>query len=267
MKKIKVILSALAISSVSANLAQATVIIVQEDFAGLASEDLAGTTPTIGSGTWIGDTGFKADGSISLGGNSSASLDIGSVINDAKGTANGLFELTTTLAPSGGTWYSIGFGQEAAPNTGAHFLSQNSIGSLILRNTGEIDMWAGNGFTPNGLTAIGNSNAIDGPNEASGLTRTFTIEVDVRTWDGSTDFGTVSYYDSILGALGSFAYTAASATSQGDPVWNSITLSGPNNAAGTYSDLTLTQITVPEPSSTALLGLGSLALILRRRRN
>ena len=267
MKTKRIILSALAISSVSATLTQASVIIIQENFAGAASSDLAGTTPTTGTGTWIGDAGFKADGSMSLGGNRSASLDLGSVINDAKGTADGLFQLTTTLAaPTSGAWYSIGFGQEAAPSTSAHFLGQNSIGSLILRSTGEIDMWAGNGFTPNGLTAIGNSNAIDGPDLTSGETRTFIIEVDLRNWDGVTDFGTVSYSDSVVGAIGSFAYTEASATSQGDPDWNSITLSGPNTAAGNYSSLTLTQITaVPEPGSVALLSLGALGILRRRR--
>lgn len=271
MFKMKLLLGVLAvIFSVSATSIHAQVIIFQEDFSGAATSDLNGTTPAIAptAASWVSEaTSINADGSTLFASNSLASFDIGNVINDTKGTPDGLFELTATLdQPSGNTgagnnWYSIGFSQDASPTTNSNFLGRNGVGSIILRSSGELDMWAGNGFTPNGLTPTGSSNTIDGPNGTTGP-RTLTVELDLRNWNGMDDFGTVTFSDSdIEGPVGTFNYTntpiLANTGELGsiptDPDFNSIMLSGSSAAGGTvgvYSSLTLTQMT----STVVLLG-------------
>lgn len=270
MKKPQLFLAALSLAAGISTSPTDAAILVQEDFSGLASSDLNGTAPDIGPGTWVSQaTSIKADGSTSYAGNSLAYLSLGNLINDAKGTASGLFELTVTLDhPTAGSWYSVGFGQPSAPSTTSHFLSRNGVATIILRTSGELDMWAGNGFTPNGLYATGSSNAIDGPNGTAGP-RTLTVELDLRDWNGTNNFGTVTYFDSQLGELGSYNYTNVAHSTSGnpetDPLFNSIMLSGSNGTVGNYSNLTLTQ--VPEPGSLALLGLGSLMVARRRRQS
>jgi len=260
MLKTKLLLGALALIFIASQTSIHAQIIFQEDFTGAADSALDGTTPTTGTGTWSSATSFSADGSVSLTANSLAAFDIGNVINDTKGTPDGLFELTATLErpdTGGNRWYSIGFSQAATPTTDNHFLSRNGVGTIILRNSGELDMWAGNGFTPNGLTPTGSSNIIDGPDGTEGA-RTLTVELDLRDWNGTTDFGTVTYFDSELGEVGTFNYTnepiLANTGELGsiptDPNFNSIIISGNSGTMGTYSSLTLTQIR----SATVLLG-------------
>ncbi len=237
-------------------------IIFQEDFDGAVGAGLDGTSPTIGTGTWSAASGFNADGTISLSGNSSASISIGDVINDAAGTPNGLFELSATLAPTVGTgnnWYSLGFSQLATPNNGMHFLNSNDgLGSILLRSNTEIDMFAGNGFTPNGMFPAGNTNLIDGPTIGPNTTepRVITIEIDLRNANGIDDFGTVTYFDSsqVDPEIGSFTYTNEAVLANTgelgntpeEPEFNTIMLSGNSPGGlvtgGTYSSLTLTQI-------------------------
>ena len=235
-------------------------IIVQEDFDGAETDSLDGTSPTIGTGTWLAASGFSANGSSVITSNSSASLPIGNVINNAAGSADGLFELTATLTQptsvsgvAANNWYSIGFSQDTAPASTSHFLDRNGIGSIILRSRGDLDMWAGNGFTPNGLNPSGNSNNFNGPDATDGA-RTITIEMHVRDANGTTNFGTVTYFDSqIEDPLFTFTYTnelSSAGIAATQPLFNSIMLS--SNAAGSgtsgvYSNLTLTQMVTASP--------------------
>ena len=167
MLKIKFALAALAFVVASTTLAHADVVIVQEDFSGAAGTSLNGVTPTFGPNTFIANDAFSADGTANLTANSLASLDIGDVINNASGTANGLFELTVTVdvegAPAGNAngFLSIGFGQTSTPSIDTNFISDNNgVGTLILRASGELDSFAGNGFTNIGNDSSG-ANVID----------------------------------------------------------------------------------------------------------
>ena len=76
-----------------------------------------------------------------------------------------------------------------------------------------------------------------------------------------TNFGTVTWTDSGLGAVNNLG-TAFALPNQSI---GAILVSGAANSTGTVSALTLSQI--PEPSALALLGLGGLALVYRRRRS
>lgn len=235
--------------------------IVTESFGG-DDTDLNGTTADTfasgitsagGSNTWAArPLAFQSDGDVvSVGGlDSTAYLDMGSYINDAKGTAAGLFTLSATLSPTtSGSWVSLGF--FSSPATTNAFTA-TGLGSIIYRSTGELDMWGGVG------TGTG---AVDGPDAQTG-DQLLTIVLDLTTHDNATDFGTVTWYQGTTGGteLGSYAYLA-------DNSFDAIGMSSSHNTNGGVSGLTLDDLTaVPEPSSTALLGLGGIALLLRRRK-
>jgi hypothetical protein len=228
-----------------------TGVIVAENFGGNGSGGLAGTgadtfspgiTAAGGSATWAANSGFKDNGSVSVN-KKAAYLNLGSYINNAKGTANGLFELTMTISETTGSWISVGFGQENTPSTDRDFtggtvvsptptLTTNGMGTIFYRAqtaspAGELDMVGG----------PGSGNAIDGPDDNTG-SRTLTVTLDLTPaggYNGTTNFGKVTWSDSVLGVLGSYTYTTARN-------FGSILITGSATTAGTISSLTLTQI-------------------------
>ncbi|MFZ9938525.1 MAG: hypothetical protein ACO3JG_15915, partial [Luteolibacter sp.] len=176
--------------------------LIQEDFGGAGvalngtSADAfdAGITSAGGSSVWVADSGFRDNGSVSVT-RRSAHLNLGSYINDAKGTANGKFELTMTISATTGSWISLGFSTLNAPATSNDFTqaAQSGLGTIIYRDTGELDMFIG--------PQTGGST--DGPDGNSGP-RTLTVTLDLTPaggYDGVTSFGTVTWTDSALGAV------------------------------------------------------------------
>ena len=186
-----------------------------------------------GSGTWNASTVFLQNGTL-LGGNGSASLNLGNFINNAKGTASGKFALTMTMSETSGGWVSMGFALGNTPSTAENFVSFNGVGTIIYRgqegitspNTnGELDMFGG----------INNTNAVDGLDLQTGF-RTLTATLDFTPtggYNGTTNFGTVSWSDSVLGQLGSYTYTVARN-------FNSLAIS--QVASGSINSLALYQI-------------------------
>ena len=214
-----------------------------------------------GTATWNAADNYLADGSVGFSeGNTCATLDIGDVINDAKGTPDGLFELRVTIeqptradGDTRPTWNSIGFSQRELPFTNDHWINREGLATLMYHERGEYDLWAGNGFTPNGQSTSGAANPhapIPATEDVEG-TRTIIVEIDVRESDGVSNFGTVTYFDSeVESPLFTFNYTnAAIPNNQGgvsipmDPNFASIMISEANSTMGTYSNLTLTQFT------------------------
>ena len=99
-------------------------------------------------------------------------------------------------------------------------------------------------------------------------------QVEVWSWDESSTFG-----DQIIGYRTNGTETVATSTATADPNNPVVTFTFTSDGTSAYdifvrennsenrSRLNAVRITsVPEPSSTALLGLGGLALMLRRRR-
>lgn len=256
--KIELALSAAALLTLGS--ATASTVIVEETFGGAGGALDSSTAETFdagigaagGSSAWVSSDTFFDDGSVVVGTSaiSSAYLNLGSYINDTKGSANGVFILTMTIGDvtgSGNTWLSMGFSALNEPSTTSHFLNQQGTGSIILRGSGELDMWGG----------PGGSVAIDGPDGNAG-DRTLTVTVDLSDYNGVDNFGSVTWTDSqIAGVLASHDYAS-------DVDFSSIYISEANGTLSTLSGLSLTQ--VPEPSSVALLGLGSLSMMFRRRK-
>ena len=272
MLKSKFLLSGLAFVfgfALTADPVQAQVVLVEAFTGPPATGMLRGSSAVFnqavidagGTATWNAADNYLADGSVGFSdGNTCATLDIGDVINDAKGTPDGLFELRVTVeqptradGDTRQTWYSIGFSQRELPFTNNHWINREGLATLMYHERGEYDMWAGNGFTPNGQTPSGVANPhapIPATEDVEG-TRTIIVEIDVRESDGVSNFGTVTYFDSeVEFPLFTFNYTnAAIPDNQGgvsipmDPNFASIMISEANSTMGTYSNLTLTQFT------------------------
>jgi hypothetical protein len=108
-----------------------------------------------GSATWVAAPSFLDNGVVSLATRQGASLNLGTYINAAKGTALGKFKLTMTVGPTSGAWISLGFAAETTPNlskdftnTGSGSAATTGLGTIIYRavsNPGELDMFGGGG--------------------------------------------------------------------------------------------------------------------------
>jgi hypothetical protein len=231
-------------------------IIVSHTFAGDGGLD--GVTATFmhqdviaagGSSTWSAGPWFRASGMNNSGepGHTSAFLTLGNYINSRKGTSEGIFNLTVTIGNIAGSYLTLGYAGGALSTTN-EFSGNNGVGTIIYRgfnNPGELDMFGG----------VGSANELDGPDGLTGP-RTLTSSLDFTAWNGTTNFGTVTWSDSVIGTLGSFAFTF-------DPNVEAILLSEWDWSAGYFSNLSLEQ--VPEPSTALLGGIGLLALLRRRR--
>jgi hypothetical protein len=223
-------------------------ILIKENFGGIGAA-LNGTSADTfalgivvagGSSTWVADAVFLDNGVVTLATRVGAYLNLGSYIDDTRGTADGKFDLTMTISPTTGTWISLGFATQNAPSTMKDFTNSGSgtsnttgIATMVYRATnapGEIDMWGGP------LTG----GAVDGPDNNTG-NRMLTVSLDLTPaggYNGVNNFGKVTWSDSVLGALGGYTYTSAQN-------FGSILVTDSYNSSGTISALTLTQIWFP----------------------
>lgn len=212
-------------------------------------------TSASGSSAWVAASTFLQNGAAS-GGNASAYLNLGTFINSARGTANGKFQLTATLAPGTGSWLSLGFATQNAPSTARNFTNAGSgvtttgVATIIYRGQnsgivpGELDMFGG----------TSNTNAVDGPDGLTG-TRTITTTLDLTPsggYNGTTNFGAITWTDSVLGTLGTFTHTTVRD-------FGSIFISGANTFTGGISNLTFNQILPPPPTFETWIAAYSLA--------
>ena len=231
-------------------------VIVSEDFSGAG--DLSGnTTDTFnsaittagGSSTWAASNVFNADGSIDSGANDrNAYLDLGSYINDAAGTSTGSFTLSVDFSgPSTDTWVGLSF-FDSSVVIADNFVNGGGHGTLIYRNNGDVDGFAGPGTA--------NAPAEDGGTFAGA--QTLSIELDLTTAGGynrTSNFGTITFFAGATN-IGSHTYTTA-----GD--FQYIGLTRDNSSVVTLDNFQLAQ--VPEPSTAMLLaGAFGVLFVLRR---
>lgn len=177
-------------------------------------------------------------------------------------------EVISNLADAAysGVSFQSGHGNTAIFNNGTGYIYQN-LGTLNLEMAASFTFDAYERVQGDGNYTI---------NVALFSSSTFTGAngTDVAGAAGVTALGTGSYAfssdanlatnEDVIGATISNV-SLAGATS-GDNIWVRFEAPRPgSNSTGQMDNLTVTY-TVPEPSSTALLGLGGLALILRRRK-
>ena len=237
--------------------------LIEEDFGGSGGALHGTSTDTFasaitaagGSATWVAASNFRDNGVVNLATRQAAYLNLGSYINNAKGTAAGKFELTMTIGPTVGSWISLGFAAENTPNTLKDFTNSGSgtatttgLATIIYRATGavgELDMFGGNG----------NANAVDGPDGNTG-NRTLTVTLDLSPaggFNGTSNFGTVTWSDSVLGNLGTFTYTTTR-------TFGSLLITESASSSGTVSALKLTQISSAPPPLTFATWIGGFGL-------
>ena len=195
-----------------------------------------------GASQWVAAAGFADDGSIDVNRNA-AYLDVGSYLDDAKGTAAGKFELTATISETGGEWVSLGFSTLSSPSTGFGMANEavSGFATIIYRGSGELDMFVGPG-------AAGNK---DGPDGLSG-TRTFSVTLDFTPaggYDGVAHFGTVTWTVSDLG-VGSNLGTAFPLPNESV---RSILISGAAASTGMISSLALRQLSAGPDTTSPIL--------------
>tara|TARA_B100001778_G_scaffold93191_1_gene76136 strand:+ start:30 stop:890 length:861 start_codon:yes stop_codon:yes gene_type:complete len=264
-KIMKRIILCLALSLTGTLCAEVT--LVSEGFGGLFADDLGGTSADVfsssivdvgGSPVWSASTEFQADGTVDrFSSHGSALLDVGTYINDLKGDASAIFELemTATLVNefnsiSTSDMISLGF-YSAGITTGETFYSQNEgMGTIAFRE-----------YDSDSSDIYGIAGATDAYNvsdyAAVGVSTTLKLILDLTTYDGSTDFGSIAYY--VNGSeIGSIALDSA-----GD--FSYIGFSNANRGGGSVSDFSFVQI--PEPRAYALMaGMLGLSYVMLRRR-
>lgn len=233
-------------------------IVVQENFGGLAADNLGTTSPDVFnvtdgsvSGQWVANSVFKADGSTSTASANRAYLDLGTHIEATKGTEAGFFTFQATLAqPTGtatGDWISFGMFSTAV-GSGQNFTSPGIFTSL-LRST---DPNNGDYYSGPGVGNAANVGVVSGDT-------TFTMTLDLRPssgYDGSSNNGTVTYARN--GAAVENTYTYAT-----DQNFQFVGFTVNGTADSAISAFSVTQ--VPEPSALLLGALGLLPLLRRRR--
>lgn len=207
-----------------------------------------------GNASWTANAAFNADGSVAFSsGSGLARLALGDYIWDAKGTESGLFTLAATISITSGAWISVGFYHTEA-STNSYFsngISGNpgpGMATALLRSNNTINYYRGKGVGSNST-----------PGSATGSV-TFTIALDLRSWDGSTNFGTVTFSNDSVGSP-----TAVPLPDDGgENPFKYVGFSGNSSANGTISNFSLSQI--PEPSAMLLLSTLLPLLGFSRRR-
>jgi len=260
----------LVVALVSVQLASATTTLISHTFDGAGTDALNGLgadtfssaiTTAGGSSTWTAAAGYLADGSIS--GNGAAFLDVGSFINDAKGTSAGLFTLSVILDRPANpkSWVSYGFLVDGA-TTGSTFTGIDSAATIIYRSgTGGVDGFAGlkTGGSVEGSTLSPSGDPFSPA--ATGQLLTTVLDLTSSAYNGTSSFGSVSFYGGAVDA----ANFLGSASISAEMDFAKLALTTTGGGTGQVSYIELSQI--PEPSAALLGGLGLIALLRRRRRS
>lgn len=236
------------------------VTLFSEDF-GDGSGDLNGEEPVIttGGATWVAETGFKADGSVTGGGPGSATLAFTPVDGQ-------IYTLDVSLGTSnypGGPdndWLAIGFanGQNAETNNNNRFINANVIASPWMLQRGPD---GGNNTTFLGTATSGTQNGEDWTAQTGLTGGNADLRIVLDTTAGAGGW-TATFFAKGT-ADSTYSEVRASSTLVSETITSVGIARSSADISGSVTSFTLTA--VPEPSSLALVGLGGMLAVRRRR--
>jgi len=227
-------------------------VIYSDDFSG-SPDDLNGSAPDIGPGTWIASNVFNQDGSIDPN-PGSATL----AFTPADGT---VYHLDASLSgvSGNGNWFALGFGsgQSDVIGTNNRFINGLLIGKAWMLFRGNTD--GHQAFR--GSDTSGTANGV-GWSALATETGEIDMRIELDTTGGAGAWAATWFARN----PGDSSYTVVRATETLlDESINSVGLALANTGIdGTVESFSLTAI--PEPSAAALLALSGLALMRRRRK-
>lgn len=218
--------------------------------------NLNGRTPTetTGGATWTADgTIWTSDGNSVTPGAPTRTAYLPFVPQTGM-----IYELSARMSnASGGTgiWVSLGFNQNAAPDVAANFTGNAGIGTVILRDNGNNQMYAGPAVS-------GASSNLVIPGYAADTFYEYKVVLNTMganwTYDVYRDGTQLDVNGNTTAGL---TYTWTS----GNPTIRSVQLSS-NTASGSARYDNFSLVAIPEPTSALSLVLaGALGLIRRRR--
>jgi len=259
------ILSVALITAGMLGSANAAVVLFYDDFGGSSTDALSGRTPTITTNdtTWTAHADFRADGTRVNSSNGSAHLSLGTLINANRGNADAIYTLTTTISvpeASATSWNGVGFWIEDSPPTDRSFADwDGGAGVAFMLRRQNTEIRAFNGTRTNSSPTLTNVS----PNNTSAGTDTldFRVVLDLTSWDGSSNFGTATYFAKFT-SNANFVELGTGTLNSTNSSFGSVGFSN-GFSNGSISSFELSQI--PEPSAALLGGLGLLALLRRRR--
>lgn len=254
--------------SLALGLSQASAaIIFSDDFSGGAG-DLDGTTPDTGAVNWIASSLFNADGTTEQGAGS-ATLEFAPVDGFIY-TLDASYRGLGLVGGPDNDWFALGFvnGQSTGSTLSDRFITTNVVGSawMLIRGDQSLDpnavAWSGTGALGAG------NNGLLGLSVGIPLTP-ITSEIDMRiildTTAGGGPTGWTATWSVKRAADSSYTVVRPAESLQSGATISAVGLARSNGGVtGTVESFSLTSA-VPEPSSAALLGLGALALLRRRR--
>ncbi len=242
-------LAALTGLALSANASAA--VLLSESFSGTLATDLVGTTTTDGN-DWTGSGTFQADGTTGGSNYKTAYLAMPSAV-----VAGEIYTLTATFGGPG--WAIAKNAEPVRVGLAVGNLDQNgdATGGGQRPDVGAFDVMAwSNG---RGRMYPESSGSESGFGDGTTVGQTITMVLDTQTnpldyqlsyWTGGTQIGSTFN-------VGVQAF---------DHLWIGHERPTTNNDDIHFDQITLSDTSIPEPSSVALLGLGGLALLRRRRK-